>query len=289
MNPFRPVIHKYTTPRYLTVNVYLVETEHGVVVVDGATALSTSREIRALADEHIRKPILAVLLTHGHPDHYVGVGEIVKGLDVPILATQGAIDFAHYQDREKFDTLIRRNYGEDTPPQRVFPNHAVHDGESCTFDGLDFKIEDLGPCESGADAIWSTSIEGIRHAFVGDIVYNHMHSYFRDGHAFNWLNALDRLLGDYDHSVVLHPGHGEDCGREMLHWEKAYIQAFLGTLRSLAGGDETLSADEKQALVATMQSFLPNDRLINLLKFEMDETIRLLSRALREEPYVLPL
>jgi glyoxylase-like metal-dependent hydrolase (beta-lactamase superfamily II) len=274
--PMAPIIHKYTTPKYLTVNVFLVETENGVVVVDGATAVSSSQEIRDIIDNQIGKPLLAVLLTHGHPDHYVGVGEIAKGLDVPILASQGTIDFARYQDREKFDSLITRNYGDDAPAKRVFPNRVVQDGDVIRLDGVGFEIQDLGPCESDADSIWTVAIDGTPHVFLGDIVYNHTHGYFRDGHALNWVRALDGLLAKYDHTAVFHPAHGADCGTEILHWQKAYIEAFLGTVRSMLRGRDSLDGEDKRILVDTMRSFLPNDKLIVLMQYELDETIRVL-------------
>lgn len=276
MNGYSPIIHKYTTPKYLTVNVFLVETESGVVVVDTATAVSTSQDIRDIVDKKIKKPLLAILLTHGHPDHYVGAGEIVKRLDVPILATQGTIDFARYQDEEKFDTLITRNYGADAPQKRVFPNQVVEDNDVVTFDDVAFRIEDLGACESGADSVWIITIDGVKHVFLGDLVYNHVHSYFRDGHALKWLKALDQLLGEFDHTAVFHPAHGEDCGTEMIYWQKAYIEAFLGTLKSMLGGTDKLDDAEKQQLVRKMGSFLPNDKLIALMKYELDETISIL-------------
>lgn len=273
---FSPVIHIYTTPRYLTVNVFLVETEKGVVVIDGATAVSTSHEIREIIDRQIKKPILAVLLTHGHPDHYVGVGEILKGDDVPIYATQGTLDFAQYQDREKFDTLIRNNYGEDIPQLRVFPNNLVTDGQELELDGVNFQIKDLGPCESGGDTLWILTVEGVKHVFVGDIIYGHTHSYFRDGYVMDWLDALDKMLQWFDHTTVIHPSHGETCGIEMVYWQKAYIQAFIGILKPMLNGRNFLEADEKEKLIGKMKSFLPNEKLIFLMKYELDETIKLL-------------
>lgn len=287
MDEFKPIVHTYTTPKYLTVNVYMVETEHGVVLVDGATALSTSREIRGIIDDTIKKPLLAVLLTHGHPDHYVGIGEIVRGLDVPILATQGAIDFAMEQDRHKFDSLITRNYGTDAPAQRVFPNQAVRDGQTFKFDGLAFRVQDMGPCESDSDTLWIAELDGVKHVFLGDIIYSHMHSYLRDGHATNWVAALDNLVDEFDHTTVFHPGHGETCGTEMAYWQKAYIEAFRCTLRSMLDGRNSLDDAQKEALIGHMKSFLPSDKLLMLLKYELDETIRLLGKVHEGEHVLL--
>ncbi len=278
MMDFKPVVHTYTTPRYLPVNVYLIETEHGVVVVDGATALSTSREIRGIIDNQIKKPILAVLLTHGHPDHYVGVGEIIRGLDVPFISTQLAADFCHYQDEHKFDTLIRHNYGADTPEERLFPNQIASDSATFNFDGVEIRLRDMGPCESGGDSLWIMNMDGVQHVFLGDLIYSHTHGYFRDGHALAWLAALERLRVDFDHTAVFYPGHGEICGTEMTYWQQAYIRAFLGTLHSLLCGRDALTDAEKDQLVGKIKSFLPSDKLINLLKYEFDETIRLLAK-----------
>jgi glyoxylase-like metal-dependent hydrolase (beta-lactamase superfamily II) len=49
------------------VNAYLVETDNGVVAVDSLLTVTESRAMRA-APERLGKPLLAVLLTHSHPD-----------------------------------------------------------------------------------------------------------------------------------------------------------------------------------------------------------------------------
>ena len=45
----------------------------------------TSRALRAQV-ESLQKPLLAVLVTHAHPDHYGGVVELVGGDDLPVIA-----------------------------------------------------------------------------------------------------------------------------------------------------------------------------------------------------------
>jgi len=284
MAEFQPAIHRYTTPRNLPVSVFLVETEHGVVLIDSATAVSTSHEIRALIDEQIKKPLLALLLTHGHPDHYVGAGEIVRGLDVPIVATEGVAKFAHSQDEHKFDSLIIPNYGTDAPAQRMFPNRLVKGGDVLTFDGVDFALRDYGPCESDDDCTWTVTSGGVQHVFVGDLIYSHAHGYFRDGHAPKWIAALRSLQKEYDYTAVFHPAHGDDCGIEMTCWQIGYIEAFLITLHSLlcAGGTVRDALDDagKQILIARMQSYLPSEKLITLTKYELDQTIRELKDSL---------
>ena len=78
-------VHTYQSPQTgFFVNAYLVETPAGIVVVDGTLTVSDSRAVRARL-EAIGKPLLAVLVTHPHPDHYAGVAAVVAGNDVPIV------------------------------------------------------------------------------------------------------------------------------------------------------------------------------------------------------------
>jgi len=49
------------------VNAYLIETANGVVVIDSALTVSENKALKAQLDS-ISKPLLAVLLTHPHPD-----------------------------------------------------------------------------------------------------------------------------------------------------------------------------------------------------------------------------
>ena len=70
------------------VNAFVVELENSVVVVDTLLALSSTQELRRQA-ESFNKPIEAVLMTHGHPDHYSGLKVFD---DVPRLGSQGCFD-----------------------------------------------------------------------------------------------------------------------------------------------------------------------------------------------------
>ena len=72
-------IHRYSTgPACALVNAYLVETQEGIVAVDGTLTVSDGRALRAQL-EGLGKPLLAVLVTHAHPDHYGGIVELVGG------------------------------------------------------------------------------------------------------------------------------------------------------------------------------------------------------------------
>src|SRR4029453_12490789 len=77
----QPTIHRFPEQHEgAFVNAYLVETDSGVVAIDGLLTVSDSRAMRE-GLERLGKPLLAVLLTHSHPDHYGGLTELGAGGD----------------------------------------------------------------------------------------------------------------------------------------------------------------------------------------------------------------
>ena len=98
-----PVIHRYAAGATgMFVNAYLVETPHGVVAIDATLTESDSKALRAQLDS-LGKPLLAVLITHGHPDHYNGVTNLLAGRAVPppVLATAGVDSVIRANDAAK--------------------------------------------------------------------------------------------------------------------------------------------------------------------------------------------
>ena len=84
-----PVVHTYRAAESgLYVNSYLVEGESGVVVVDTNLLVSDIEALRARL-RALKKPLLAILVTHAHPDHFNGVLGLVQDKEVPVYAAAG--------------------------------------------------------------------------------------------------------------------------------------------------------------------------------------------------------
>lgn len=247
---------------------YVVELPGAVVIVDATAAISSSKELRSTA-EATGKPIAAVLVTHGHPDHFTG---LVTFADVPRYASQGCIDFAHREDENKWRSG-KQYLGDDFPDTRVFPETVVRDGQTLAFDGVDFTFHDMGPGESDADGLWLCESDGIKHAFVGDTVSKGTHAFFGDGHALQWLEIIDRLERELDETSQIHSGHGETpASYADLAWQRGYIQAFIEAIRPLKR-ESPVSQATVELVVAKMKEYLPSDDLLFLLGYELDQGI----------------
>lgn len=260
-------IHTYQSGEPAIVNAYLIETPNGIVAIDATQTISDSRAIRAKI-ERLKKPLLGVILTHGHPDHYAGITNIVNGDDVPVISTKSVAEVAR-RDDPKWDQVGTALLGNEWERNRTFPNTFLNDGESITLDGVTFKVTELGAGESGADTYWTVdALPGV--AFVGDIFYTHMHAFLVDGHTIEWLKNIDRVKYELRDATVLYPGHGGATTPAILDWQRDYIQTFHDTVRSLAKGRSQLTETEKAQVKQRMIEFTGDERLVPYLERSID-------------------
>jgi glyoxylase-like metal-dependent hydrolase (beta-lactamase superfamily II) len=260
-----PTIHRFPAEHEgAFVNAYLVETEAGVVAVDGMLTVSAAREVRTALDR-LGKPLHAVLVTQSHPDHYAGLVEIVAGDDVPIVAPQGVIDTIAADDAMK-DQIVGPMFGDDWPKRRVFPNTPIRDGERLTFDDATFSVIDLGPSESPHDSPWVLG-DDERIVFLGDQIYDHRHCYLADGFYAEWLANIETLRERFPDDAVFHLGHGGPVGRDMWDWQRRYIETFLD---AVADADWSEPESAKATVVAQMQAYEPSDELRFLMELSIE-------------------
>lgn len=274
-NPEFPRVHRFMG-RFMElpkdhVNAYIVELENSVVVVDTTLALSSARELRAKA-ESFGKPIEAVLLTHGHPDHYTG---LVAFEDVPRLASQGCVEFAKQEDLVKAPTATAF-LSDDYPKTRVFPNEIVSDGDTRVFDGFTFTFRDLGPAESPSDGMWIVGNNGVREVFVGDTIAMNCHCFFRDGYTRQWNKVLENLRREFDDDTRFYIGHGDSpVGKEAIAWQLGYNTTFLNAVDNLQNKTMPVSRESQDEVRDAVRKYLPGDATLFLLEYELDQSIAL--------------
>jgi glyoxylase-like metal-dependent hydrolase (beta-lactamase superfamily II) len=254
----------------LFVNSYLVEGGEGVVAVDAGLLVSDAKAFRARLDA-LHKPLLAVLVTHGHPDHFNGIVELVRGLgDVPIYATpEGAAVIEEVAEPKR--AQWSPTYGDEWPAETAYPNAIVADGQTLELGDLRVSAHELGPCESPSEAIYLVEAPGEPAvAVTGDLFYNGHHSYNADGLTAAWLDALDRAPQLVAGVATLHPGHGRPAGPEALDAQRRYELMLREAVANLAEGAPTLSDAAKRELTARMSAFLDDPALAWLVGLSAD-------------------
>ena len=261
-------VHRFEAALF-PVNAYLVETTTGVVAVDATLGVSDGRALRSRADV-LKKPLLGVIVTHSHPDHYGGVTSLLDGADAPVYAVAG-VDRAIRRDDAEKERILRPMFGDEWASARTFPNRVVAEGERVTIGDAVFVATDLGPGESPHDSVWRLESAGPPQAFVGDLVYSHMHAYLADGFCDRWLVNLERARRELPAGTTLFMGHGEPAtGPALLDWQASYIRHFLDVLRAAIERDGLQGEALADAVTARMKSFLPTDDLLFLLRLSVE-------------------
>jgi len=263
--PGEPRIHRHSTgPQGALVNAYLVETDEGIIAVDGTLTVSDGRGLRARR-EALGKPLLAVLVTHAHPDHYGGIVELVGSDEVPVIATKGVETVIRRDDALK-EEILRPMFGDEWPRERTFPNRTVADGETLELGGAQFTVHDLGPGESPHDSIWFLGHER-RTVFLGDQIYDHKHAYLADGFYDEWLAHLERLRQELPLDATLHIGHGGPVTPAHRNWQREYVETFVEAVRQ---ADWSQPDRARAAVVERMTRLLPTDELRFLMELSIE-------------------
>jgi glyoxylase-like metal-dependent hydrolase (beta-lactamase superfamily II) len=257
--PSAPRIEQVASPAEgILANAYLVETPDGVVAIDATLRVSDARVVRARIAA-LGKPLLGVLLTHGHPDHYNGVAIVTAAPDVPVIATREVDAVIRADDKGK-EAQWRPMFGDEWPSSRRFPTRTIGDGETARLGGLDFRVHALGPAESHADSYWT--IDGVPGvAFVGDLVFSGTQSFLTDAHTAAWLRALDALEHALPPGATLYPGHGKPGGPALIATQRRYLERVRTEIRRLSPTGAPLDDAARAQLLAAVKQVEPSAAL----------------------------
>jgi glyoxylase-like metal-dependent hydrolase (beta-lactamase superfamily II) len=250
-----PIVHTYRSGESgLFVNSYLVEGAEGVVAIDAPLLLSDGRAFRARL-EALKKPLLGVLVTHPHPDHYNTIPELLADEEVPVIA-HGDVDREIRANDEAKRAQWRPVFGDEWPASATFPNRTVADEETLELDDLRFTAWDFGPCESESETVWLLG-DG-DPAFVGDLAFNGTHTYLADGHTDAWLDALDRAEEALAGVRTLYVGHGPPTVPAALADQRRYLLMAREAIGRVAGGRAQLTEQDANRVVSLMERYLPS-------------------------------
>lgn len=253
------VIHRYESPKMDAVNLYWIEVAQGIILVDVGRFLSQARyaleEIRSKSS----KPIIGILITHPHTDHYGGLPIFARAAvsNVPIYASEITANDIR-TDGQGLIKLRKELHGNDFPDRAEIPspNRVVKDGDTFQLGGLTFQVIDLAKNETLGTTLYH--LPNQRVLFSGDIVTNKSVPFLVNGFSGNWLKQLNMLSQRYSDQMVYH-GHGQPSIAKPLITE---LSGYIRTLRQQVGNalksDNSITFEEKSVIATAMRKQYPD-------------------------------
>jgi len=206
----------------------LIYGERDAVLVD--TFLTLDQSIK-LADEveASGKNLTHVYITHGHGDHFFGLGALKQRFpNVRALATAKVIErIAGQLEPTMLEGFWRQRFPGQIPEEPAVPD---------TLDATSIELEGqpLVPVDTGyTDTADSTSLHvpSIGLIVAGDAVYNGIHPYLAESTAqtrLEWIEALDRLEALGARAVVAgHKVPANDDDSKNIAETRQYLRDFI--------------------------------------------------------------
>lgn len=226
------VVHSYLAPEQVFAsNTHIIELANSLVVIDTQFLLPNALDFRAYADS-LGKPIERVIITHAHPDHFLG-SEAFADVDVYALAEVAALIEANGQaevDEKQAD------FGEAIASTYVVP--MVLEPGTVAIDGVAFEFEVVNNAEAEIQVVVKVPEYGV--IAVGDIVYSGIHMILA-GRPPTWTAALEALKAESTNYPLVLPGHGVTTDASVYDVNIAWL-AKAGELMGTATTGEEFKA-----------------------------------------------
>jgi glyoxylase-like metal-dependent hydrolase (beta-lactamase superfamily II) len=198
------------------------------VLVD--TFLTLDQSVQ-LADEVTasRRNLTYVYITHGHGDHFFGLGALTQRFpNVRAVATAEVIDrIAGQLEPDMLEGFWRQRFPGQIPDEPEVPQSL--EGACIELEGHALVPIDTGYTDTGDST--SLHVPSIGLIAAGDVVYNGIHPYLAESSAqtrLQWIDALDKLEALNARAVVAghkNPDHDDDP--KAIAQTRQYLQDFI--------------------------------------------------------------
>jgi len=205
----------------------LIHGERDAVLVD---AFMTIEQANALADwvASKGKNLTTIYITHGHGDHWFGVGTLLERFpDARVLATPNTVAVMRVNASPEFlDGAWKRGFPGQIPEKLVMAQEL--DGNVLDLEGKELVVVELGHTDT--DHTTCLHVPSIALVVAGDAAYNDVHLYLAESNEQNrqeLIAALDKIESLNPSAVVAsHKRPENEDEPKIIEETRRYIRDF---------------------------------------------------------------
>lgn len=245
-------VHAYVAPyEMFAVSTYIVESEHELVLFDAQMFTPLAMDFRAYADS-LNKPINRLILTHGHPDHYLG---LIAFEDVPIFTFEETITEIS-KTGESTRIARKQMMGKVIPDHVVVPTKVLSEG-IIKIDNISYDISKVKGGEHSPMVVTKLPEYGV--ISIGDTAMNGVHLFLASDFE-PWIKVLEDMNKQLNASLVL-TGHGGIGDQSILTSNIKYLKKATELMKSETDPQifrrKMIAAFPELNMTAAIDFFLP--------------------------------
>jgi glyoxylase-like metal-dependent hydrolase (beta-lactamase superfamily II) len=209
------------------------------VLVD---AYMTVKQANALADwiASKEKNLTTIYITHGHGDHWFGVGTLLDRFPgAKVVATPDTVKVMRMNASPEFlDGAWKPGFPGQIPDKLVIAEELK--GNVIDLEGHELVIVELGHTDT--DYTTCLHVPSIGLVVAGDAAYNDVHLYLAESNPetrLEWIAALDKIESLNPRAVVAsHKRPENDDSPKIIEETRQYIRDFDGLVKTTKTAQE---------------------------------------------------
>jgi glyoxylase-like metal-dependent hydrolase (beta-lactamase superfamily II) len=217
------ILETYFQPMAAT----LISGVRDAVLVDAFMTIKQSNELADWVASK-GKNLTTIYITHGHGDHWFGVGTLLERF--PSAKAVAASEVVQVM-RQNASPEVRRTVWEAAFPGQIPDNLVIPEeleGNAIDLEGNELVAVELGHTDT--DLTTCLNIPSIGLVVAGDAVYNDVHLYLAESNAQTrqeWIAALDKIQSLNPRAVVAsHKRPASDDNPRIIEETRQYIRDF---------------------------------------------------------------
>lgn len=222
-----------------SVNSYVFSNGKSLMVMD---VLRSTEDAKKLVEFIKGKslPLTHILISHGHPDHYIGMDYLKKefpGVEILVSNIETKEDIIGFSTWMESVGWLEREPNLK-PKSDKNPEGFDYENQIQVLEKDTFTLDGGGTLEllnnyNAAEAEHLTTVfsKDLNAFFSSDFCYNGVHLWLGQGvdktHIENWKTELNNFKQKYsDKKLTIYPGHGESSDATLFDTVLQYIDDF---------------------------------------------------------------